>query len=209
MAERETISREARAKTSFADIARMLGRHASSISREIWANASYSPCYRAVKAEERSAEQKHRHRPRKLDSNPALRNYVFAKLRNKWSPEEIARRLAIEYPHDMAMRISHESIYRYLYCLPRGELKRELMKELRQERKRRLSRTARHYRRQRIQDIVSIPERPKETEGRAVPGHWEGDLIVGKDHKSAIGSLIERTTRLTLIVRSKRKTRSP
>ena len=98
------------------------------------------------------------------------------------------------------MRISHESIYQYLYCLPRGELKKELMKGLRQERKMRLDHKAIHARRQRIQDIISISERPKEVEDRIIPGHWEGDLIVGKLHNSAIGTLVERTTRLTLLV---------
>jgi IS30 family transposase len=205
LSDRETISRETRAQTSFTDIARMLGRSTSTVSREVWVNTKYSSCYGAVRAEERSAEQKQRHRPRKMDTNPALRDYVFMKLRKKWSPEEIAQRLAIEYSHDKTMRISHESIYQYLYCLPRGELKRGLMKELRQERKHRLSRAARHYRRQRIQDIVSISERPKEVEDRVVPGHREGDLIVGKNHESATGTLVERTTRLTLIVPLKKK----
>jgi len=103
------------------------------------------------------------------------------------------------------MRISHESIYQYLYCLPRGELKKELMKGLRQERKLRLDRKAIHLRRPGIKDIISISERPKETEGRTVPGHWEGDLIVDKLHQSAIGTLVERTTRLTLLVPLKEK----
>ncbi|MDP2598231.1 MAG: IS30 family transposase [Candidatus Liptonbacteria bacterium] len=200
LVDREVISREARAQTSFADIARMLGRPTSTVSREVWANASYSSCYRATMADERAKERKVRHRPRKIDTSDKLRDYVFAKLRKRWSPEEIADRLVLEYPHDKVMRISHESIYQYLYCLPRGELKRELMRGLRQERKHRLSRAARHSRRQRIQDIVSISDRPKEVAGRIVPGHWEGDLIVGKNHESAIGTLVERTTRLTLIV---------
>ncbi len=205
LADREIISREARAQTSFVDIARTLGRPASTVSREIWANTGYSSCYRAVRADARSREQKKRHPVKKIDANAALKAYVFAALRDEWSPEEIAERLVIEYPQDKTMRISHESIYQYLYCLPRGELKRELMKGLRQERKHRLSRAARHYRRQRISDIVSISERPKEAEGRTVPGHWEGDLIVGKNHESAIGTLVERTTRLTLIVPLKKK----
>ena len=114
--------------------------------------------------------------------------------------EEIAERLKREYPRDMTMRISHEAIYQYLYCLPRGELKKELMRGLRREQKQRLSRQARHYRRQRIQDIISISERPKEVRERIVPGHWEGDLIVAKDRASALGTLVERTTRLTLLV---------
>jgi transposase, IS30 family len=205
LADREIISREARSRESFADIAQMLGRSSSTVSREVRANANYPTLYRAVRAEERATEKKQRHRPRKLDAMSALREYVFAKLREEWSPEEIAKRIALEYPHDKAMRISHESIYQYLYCLPKGELKRELMRGLRQERKHRLSRAARHYRRQRIQDIVSISERPREVRSRVVPGHWEGDLMMGKERKSAIGTLVERTTRLTLIVPLKKK----
>lgn len=103
------------------------------------------------------------------------------------------------------MRISHETIYQHLYCLPKGELKKELMRGLRQERKVRQPRKYAHYRRQRIQDIVSIAERPKEADGRTVPGHWEGDLIVGRRHNSALGTLVERTTRLTLLVPLKQK----
>ena len=205
LVERETISREARAQTPFAEIGRMIGRPTSTVSREIWANVAYSSCYHAVPAHARAREKKKRRRPRKIEANEVLRDYVHAKLLAQWSPEEIARRLPLEYPHDKTMRISHESIYQYLYCLPRGELKRELMRGLRQERKRRLSRSARHYRGQRIEDIVSISERPKEAEGRIVPGHWEGDLIMGKGHASAIGTLVERTTRLTLIVPLKEK----
>jgi IS30 family transposase len=125
---------------------------------------------------------------------------VYAKLRLEWSPEEIASRIKREYRRDHAMRISHETIYQHLYCLPRGQLKAELMRGLRQERKHRLSRKAIHYRRQRIQDIVSISERPREARGRIVPGHWEGDLLIGKQHTSALGTLVERTTRLTLLV---------
>lgn len=200
LADRETISREARAQTSFAEIARILHRPTSTISREVWANTKYSSCYRAAEADERAREEKKRYRARKLDTHTTLRNYVLVELRREWSPEEIAERLRLEYPQDKTMRISHESIYQYLYCLPKGELKRELMRHLRQERKHRLSRAARHSRRQRIQDIVSISERPKEAEGRIIPGHWEGDLVMGKEHGSAIGTLVERTTRLTLIV---------
>jgi IS30 family transposase len=158
-----------------------------------------------VRADERSQEQKIRRPVKKINAHPALKGYIFAALRKEWSPEEIARRLLLEYPLDKTMRISHESIYQYLYCLPKGELKQELMKGLRQERKHRLSRAARHYRRQRISDIVSISDRPKETEGRIVPGHREGGLIVGKNHESAIGTLVERTTRLTLIIPLKKK----
>ena len=105
----------------------------------------------------------------------------------------------------MSMRISHETIYQYLYCLPRGELKKELMAGLRLQRKRRLSRAAIHARRPGIADIISISERPEETADRTVPGHWEGDLIIGKDRQSALGTLVERTTRTVLLVPLKKK----
>ncbi len=105
----------------------------------------------------------------------------------------------------MTMRISPESIYQYLYCLPRGELKKELMRGLRQERKLRLDRKVIHSRRLGMKDIISISERPQEAEGRIVPGYWEGDLIVGKMHQSALGTLVERTMRLTLLAPLQRK----
>ena len=203
--DREEISRGMYAMESFAEVARRLNRPTSTISEEVWNNTEYSWCYSAEKAQARADTVKKKGRKKKLDANPALKEYVHEKLRSEWSPEEIARRIAMEYPQDTTMRISHETIYQHLYCLPRGELKKELMRGLRHERKMRQPREHAHYRRQRIQDIISISERPKEAENRVVPGHWEGDLIMGKEHKSAIGSLVERTTRLTLIVPLKEK----
>jgi len=111
----------------------------------------------------------------------------------------------MEYARDTTMRVSHETIYQYLYCLPRGELKKELMANLRLKRKRRLSRASIHARRPGIEDAVSISERPSEAAERIVPGHWEGDLIVGKDRQSALGTLAERTTRTILLVPLKKK----
>lgn len=200
LADREQISQGIYALETFAKIARKLNRPTSTISNEVWRNVKYSWCYRAERANIQAISRKKKGRPKKLDANPALIEYVHEKLRQEWSPEEIAMRLRKEYHHDTTMRASHETIYQYLYCLPKGELKDELMRGLRWERKQRLSRQAVHYRRQRIQDIVSISERPKEVRNRIVPGHWEGDLIMGKNRKSAIGSLVERATRLTLLV---------
>ncbi len=137
---------------------------------------------------------------KKLDQEGPLKEHVLKHLRLEWSPDEIAKRLKVDYPTDMTMQISHESIYTYIYCLPRGELKKELMKGLRQERKFRHNRKAVHAQRGAIQDFISISERPKETLSRTIPGHWEGDLIVGKDGLSAIGTLVERMTRYLLIV---------
>ncbi len=206
-AEREEISKGVFAKESFSEIARRLNRKVSTISNEVHIQVRRKRwCYSAIKGQELAGEnRKTQGRKRKLSENKRLLDYVQAKLRLEWSPEEIAQRLKLDYAKDMIMRISHESIYQYLYCLPRGELKKELMKGLRQERKLRLDRKAIHLRRPGIKDIISISERPKETEGRTVPGHWEGDLIVDKLHQSAIGTLVERTTRLTLLVPLKEK----
>lgn len=200
LADREEISRGIWAYEGFASIARRIGRPTSAVSREVWGTVQYRWCYRAEKAQERADERKARGRSKKLDANAPLREYVYARLRLEWSPEEIAKRIKLEYPEDTKMRVSHETIYQRLYCLPRGELKKELMRGLRQERKMRQPRAYAHSRRQKIQDIISISERPKEAEGRVVPGHWEGDLIVGKERKSALGTLVERTTRTTLLV---------
>lgn len=204
--DREEISRGIYAYESFAEIARRLNRPTSTVSEEVGNNTEYSWCYSAGKAQARSDELKKKGRKKKLDAHPILKEYVYDKLRREWSPEEIARRIRVEYPQDTTMMISHETIYQHLYCLPRGELKKELMRGLRQERKMRQPREHAHYRRQRIHDIISISERPKEAEGRRVPGHWEGDLIMGKERKSALGSLVERTTRLTLLVPLEAKT---
>lgn len=198
--DREEISRGICAYEKLASIARRIDRPTSTVSREVWGNVKYRWCYRAEKAQKKSDTRKTRGRPKKLDANRQLRAYVYEKLRCEWSPEEIAKRIRLEYLEDTSMRISHETIYQHLYCLPRGELKKELMRGLRHERKMRQPRRYAHSRRQRIQDIVSISERPKETEGRQVPGHWEGDLLIGKEIKSALGTLVERTTRLTLLV---------
>jgi len=205
LADREEISRGIYAQETFAAIARRLSRPTPTISNEVWRNTQYSSCYSAEKAERRSVEKKHRGHSKKLETNITLQNYLYAKLRIQWSPEEIAERLKKEYPEDATMRVSHETIYQHLYCLPRGELKKELMRGLRQERKMRQPRAYAHYRRQKIQDVISISERPSEAQDRIIPGHWEGDLIVGKNHASAVGTLVERTTRLTLLVPLQKK----
>jgi IS30 family transposase len=142
----------------------------------------------------------HRRRPRKLASDPSLRGAVYARLAQRWSPEQIAKWLTTEYPDDATMRVSHETIYTYLYVLPRGELKRTLLRCLRHRRKHRRRRSAPHDRRGLIPDMLSIEERPAEVADRTVPGHWEGDLLMGRRHASALGTLVERTTRFTLLV---------
>jgi IS30 family transposase len=139
-------------------------------------------------------------RPRKLVVNRRLQAYVQAQLAQRGSPEQIAKRLASEYPEDPTMRVSHETIYTYLYVLPRGALKRELLRALRHRRKHRKRRRNTHDRRGMIPDMISIEERPAEVADRTVPGHWEGDLLMGRRHASALGTLVERTTRTTLLV---------
>jgi IS30 family transposase len=203
--EREEISRGIWARERFIVIARRLGRPTSSISREVWSRVKYRWCYLAGLAQKQAEEKRRGRRLQKLSRNSRLKDYVYQKLKLKWSPEEIAKRMRLEYPEDKAMRISHETIYQHLYCLPRGELKKELMAGLRQERKLRQPRRYAHLKRQKIQDIISISERPQEAVGRTVPGHWEGDLLIGKNRASALGSLVKRTTRLTLLAPLKDK----
>lgn len=138
-----------------------------------------------------------------------LRSYVLAKLKKRWSPREIVTRLKEEYPLDMTMRISHEAIYQYIYILPRGSLKQTLIKALRQERTYRRKKYGRKGNREelrgKIAAMLSIEERPKEVADRSVPGHWEGDLILGKYKRTALGTLVERTTRYTMLVPLKAK----
>lgn len=207
LTEREQISQGIWADENFTEIAKRLERNPSTVSRDVRGMVKKKRrCYSAVEAQEKADQnKKKRGRKRKLDLNRRLKEYLYEKLRQEWSPEEIAKRLKLDYAEDMTMRISHEAIYQHLYCLPRGELKKELMKGLRQKRKRRLSCQAAHDRRQKIPDIISISERPKEVKDRIVPGHWEGDLIIGKQRVSALGTLVERTTRLTLLVPLKNK----
>lgn len=200
LAEREEISRGLWAGEDFSEIAGRIDRTTSTVSREVWRNTQRPRWYRAEKAQERAKENSHRGRTVKLLTNDLLKSYVYEKLKLEWSPEEIAKRIKLEYPENTEMRISHETIYHHIYCLPKGELKAELMRGLRRRRRLRQPRRYSHDRKQRIIDAVSIGERPKEAEGRAVPGHWEGDLLIGKERQSAIGTLVERTTRLTLLV---------
>ena len=141
---------------------------------------------------------------RRLLKEEPLQTLVLAGLKKCWSPREIVRRMKIEYPHNEDMRISHEAIYQYIYVLPRGSLKKELIQALRQERKHRRRQGGRKgttaETRGKIAEMLSIEERPKEIEKRIVPGHWEGDLIIGKHKRTALGTLVERTTRYTLLV---------
>lgn len=193
-------------------IAGMLGRSPSTISRELARNrvsAGYNSgkhrfrAYDARSAQLKAEGRSSRPQPSKLARDPVLREYVQTRLDQRWSPEQISNTLRVDYPGQEEMRVSHESIYRSLFVQARGSLKREV------EAKLRTGRTLRKPRRQnggdgrgqhRIPDMLLISERPAEARDRAVPGHWEGDLIIGKDSGSQIGTLVERSTRFVMLV---------
>lgn len=181
---------------SYREIARSLGRAPSTISREVGANGGRNG-YKPLEAHRRARENTRRPKPTKLSVNPELVERVRSDLKKLWSPEQISRRLRAEFNNDPSMSISHETIYKSLYVQGRGELRRELTACLRTGRAKRKLR-GRADQRGKIPDMVMISERPAEIEDRAVPGHWEGDLIVGEKGQSAIGTLVERTTRFLL-----------
>jgi IS30 family transposase len=195
--EREEISLALRRGDPFSAIGRQLGRSTSTISREVRANGGRGG-YRAWRAHDRAFHEARRPKPRKLD-DARLARQVIEWLEDWWSPEEIARRLPIEFPDDPMMRVSHETIYQSLYVQGRGELRRELARCLRTGRTQRRSGN-RVEARGRIPDMVMISDRPAEAADRAVPGHWEGDLIIGKDGRSAVGTLVERTSGYLLLL---------
>jgi transposase, IS30 family len=182
---------------SLSAIGRSLGRSASTITREVNANGGREH-YSAWHAHERAREQARRPKPCKLRTGRLLRE-VSRRLEQLWSPQEIARRLPLEFPDDLEMRVSHETIYQSLFVQGRGELRRELARCLRSGRTVRKPR-GHVERRGRLPDMVMISERPAEADDRAVPGHWEGDLILGAGGRSAVGTLVERTTRLVLLL---------
>ncbi len=201
--ERESISRGLAQHKSIRQLAKELGRSPSTISREIRRNKGKSG-YRAFSASRRAkaAASSRKRGKRKIEKQESLLSYVMEKLQREWSPQEISKRLKIEYAWDMNMQVSHEAIYQYIYVLPRGELKQLLIKGLRQERKHRRpqKRGDTTETRGKIANMLSIEERPAEVADRSVPGHWEGDLILGKYKHSALGTLVERTTRYTILV---------
>jgi len=197
LVEREEISLGLRDGDSLSVIAVRLGRATSSISREIARNGGRSH-YRAVRAHHRAYGQARRPKTPKLVAGPLCAQVEFW-LEEWWSPEEIARRLRVEFPDDPTMRVSHETIYQSLFVQGRGELRRELSRCLRSGRAQRRPK-GRIAGRGQIQDMVMISERPGEAKDRAVPGHWEGDLIIGKNNASAVGTLVERSTRCVILL---------
>jgi IS30 family transposase len=184
---------------TYRQIGEVVGKHASSICREINNNGGRER-YRPMHAHRRAAHQSRRPKPTKLGANPELCRRVIADLQRLWSPEEIHARLRTEFADRPEMWVSHETIYKSIYIQGRGELRRELARCLRSGRARRRPQ-GRGERRARIPDMVMVSERPAEAEDRAVPGHWEGDLLIGKDGKSAIATLVERSTRYVLLAK--------
>lgn len=198
--ERELISRELAKESSHRCIATVLGRHHSVVSREIQRNGG-DDHYRATAADERARAMRPRPRPRKLESNQWLHDFVQHGLSHEWSPEQISGKLQEQYPDDQDMRVSAETIYQTLFLQARGELRTRLKLALRTGRTRRISPSRTAETRGKIQNMVNISERPAEATDRAVPGFWEGDLVLGKANKSQIATLVERQTRLVMLVR--------
>jgi IS30 family transposase len=193
-AEREEVAVGRAAGESMRAIARKMGRSPSTISRELARNAEAPGRYRAMSAHAAAWERAGRPKPAKLATNLALRARVEKYLEKKYSPEQITGRLRAEFPNDLEMRVSPETIYQSLYVQSRGALRRELTTCLRTGRALRHPGRQPGQRKNRIPNMVNISERPAEANDRAVPGHWEGDLIIGKRNLSAIGTLVERST---------------
>jgi IS30 family transposase len=201
LAEREEISRGLTEGESLRAIGRRLRRAPSTISREVAWSGSRSD-YRAWRADREAVWRGRRPKPAKLKLDARLRCEVVRGLRARWSPQQIAARLITDYPADPSMRVSHETIYRTLFVQARGGLRKELTACLRTGRaQRRPQMRMEQSGAGRLRNVVLISDRPAEAEDRAVPGHWEGDLIIGKGGRSAIGTLVERSSRYVMLFR--------
>lgn len=218
--EREEIFAGVERGDSISRIAKLLGRAPSTVRRELRGNMRHqlyrgrsrlraNPVgmrvtqpwrYRPSRAQERAKRLASRPKTAKLAKNPVLRELVQAKLMKKLSPEQISRQLRKQFPDDPEMQVSHETIYQSIYVQGRGALRRELAVCLRTGRALRRPHRKAEERRGRIPNMINISERPPEVEDRAVPGHWEGDLIIGKNGRSAIGTLVERKTRYLILL---------
>jgi IS30 family transposase len=199
MWEREEISRGVAAGESARSIAVRIGRSPSTVTRELSRHGGRR-CYRAAAADRRAWERARRPQRCKLARQPELARIVAEKLQEEWSPQQIAGWLKLEFPDDETMRVSHETIYLTLFVQARGALRRELMEHLRRSRSIRRPRTASRNRGQgQIVDAISIRERPPEAEDRAIPGHWEGDLLAG-GAGSHVATLVERHSRFLMLV---------
>lgn len=209
LSEREEISRGVASQLSLRSIAAQLGRSPSTISREIKRNGGDDK-YRAAQADQAAVERAYRPKLCKLACNRPLSRAVAAKLQLNWSPEQIAGWLKREYPEEEGNQVSHETIYRSLFVQARGVLRKELLQHLRSERtiRRSIHSGQQEDGRGKIPNAISISERPASVEDRAVPGHWEGDLIAGSNN-SYIATLVERHTRYVMLIKvADRKTES-
>ena len=203
--EREQIFYYLTQQKSYREIGLLLGRSNTTISRELKRNTregEYSPSRAENQVRFRRLKNG---RKNKIDNNIDLFEEVFQKIFQKWSPEQISGYLKEKYRRDLQMQISHESIYKFIYAKAKGELKKHFLKYLRYKGRKTKNRKLSHEKRGQIPDAISIHERPQEVDDRRVPGHWEGDLIMGKDHKTALGVLVERATRYVFIVPLKGK----
>ena len=204
--EREQIVSFLSQGKSLRQIALCLNRNVSTVSREVGHFQKTGTAYKAWLAQDCSDYlSTKRNVGSRIVNNPKLHSFIVEKLKLRWSPVQISQDLRSRYPNKKHMQASHETIYTYLYMLPKGELKKELIGYLRQKKKLRRNRKLSNDSRGKIPDMISIHERPKEVEDRIIPGHWEGDLIMGKDHKSALGTMVERTTRTVILVPLKTK----
>jgi IS30 family transposase len=200
--EREQIAILLALKYTYSKIAELLERNLTTISREIKRNSTdgvylgFSAHLQAKKRQRYTSRKK-----TKIDSGSEIEKFIIEKLRVRWSPMQISIKIA----ETTDMSISHETIYQYVYIQCKGELKKELISYLRQRKPLRKSRKGEVEKRGTIPNMISIHQRPLEVEDRNIPGHWEGDLVVGKDHKSAVGTLVERTTRYIIVVPLKAK----
>ncbi len=198
LADREEITVGLAQGERFSAIALRLGRSVSTVSREVAANGGRD-AYRAWAGHKRARERARRPKISKFESCPKLRAQVMEWIGEWWSPDEIAQRLRVEFADDPMMWVSHETIYKSIFVQGRGELRRELARCLRSGRAVRRPQ-GRLEKRGQIPNRVMISERPAEVEDRAVPGHWEGDLIIGANGQSAVGTLVERSTRYVMLL---------
>lgn len=204
--EREQIVSFLSQGKSLRQIALCLNRNVSTVSREVGHFRKTGTVYKAWLAQVCSEYlSTKRNFGSRIANNPKLHSFIVEKLKLRWSPVQISQELRSRHPNNKCMQASHETIYTYLYMLPKGELKKELIGYLRQKKKLRKNRKQSKDSRGKIPGMISIHERPKEVEDRIIPGHWEGDLIMGKDHKSALGTIVERTTRALILVPLKAK----
>ena len=205
LSEREEISRGIASALSLRSIAKELGRSPSTVSREVNRHGGLK-AYRASEADQAAWDRAHRPKPCKLAEHPLLKRIVASKLKMNWAPKQIDGWLKRQYPNNENRHVSHETIYRSLFIQARGVLKKELQQYLRSQRAIRRSKhhSLKHEGLGKICNAVSIRERPASVEDRAVPGHWEGDLIAGSNN-SHIATLVERQTRYVMLVRVKGK----